>query len=341
MTAEDRTAAGDRYVLEILADGAILLDLESGMIFQLNSSAAFIWQRVLAGRTLAEVCRDMVRAFGIGEEAAHADADAALGLPETSPAPEAETPFRYELVDRVYRFSDAERELLEVSPHDRRLRVLSGFDAARVHLYLTSITPKIAALMGLTLLHASAVVDTRGTATLFVGPSGAGKTTTARALVRANEGWRLLAEDKVVLRPEPVQGDGERVVAVLEGERHIHTWMAEACDRLGPGGETSCPLDALGMAATGTAFPTERILLIERTRRRSGSLDLSPLGQTAAAREIFRSAFYGSHLADEWRRQLRTTAALGRTAPTFLANMPDGLDALDAMARSYADTTTS
>lgn len=51
--------------------------------------------------------------------------------------------------------------------------------------------------------HASAVVDTFGSACVFVGESGSGKSTLAFALVRL--GWKLLGDDGVVLEPKEDQ----------------------------------------------------------------------------------------------------------------------------------------
>ncbi|MEV0446193.1 hypothetical protein AB0I84_39740 [Streptomyces spectabilis] len=60
---------------------------------------------------------------------------------------------------------------------------------------------------GWSILHASAVTDLDGQTVLTLGGKGAGKTTTALLLARA--GWRLLANDRVFVRPD---GDGIRVL---------------------------------------------------------------------------------------------------------------------------------
>ncbi|WP_037826618.1 hypothetical protein [Streptomyces sp. NRRL B-1347] len=53
---------------------------------------------------------------------------------------------------------------------------------------------------GWSILHASAVVNPDGQTVLTLGGKGAGKTTTALLLARA--GWRLLANDRVFVRPD-------------------------------------------------------------------------------------------------------------------------------------------
>ncbi|MFD9071949.1 hypothetical protein [Streptomyces lasiicapitis] len=60
---------------------------------------------------------------------------------------------------------------------------------------------------GWSILHASAVTDPDGQTVLTLGGKGSGKTTTALLLARA--GWRLLANDRVFVRPD---SDGIRVL---------------------------------------------------------------------------------------------------------------------------------
>ncbi|QIB47592.1 hypothetical protein [Streptomyces aureoverticillatus] len=60
---------------------------------------------------------------------------------------------------------------------------------------------------GWSILHASAATDPDGQTVLTLGGKGSGKTTTALLLARA--GWRLLANDRVFVRPD---SDGIRVL---------------------------------------------------------------------------------------------------------------------------------
>ena len=48
-------SAAERYALVALADGGLLLDLESGTLFQLNRTATFVWRRFLDGEDAAVI----------------------------------------------------------------------------------------------------------------------------------------------------------------------------------------------------------------------------------------------------------------------------------------------
>ncbi|MFJ8313736.1 MULTISPECIES: hypothetical protein [unclassified Streptomyces] len=62
-------------------------------------------------------------------------------------------------------------------------------------------------LDGWSILHASAVTNADGETILTLGPKGAGKTTVG--LLLARQGWRLLANDRVFVKPD---ADGVRVL---------------------------------------------------------------------------------------------------------------------------------
>src|SRR5204863_8634665 len=98
---------------------------------------------------------------------------------------------------------------------------------------LLAVVPKIAALRGGTVLHASAFLDLTDQVTAFSGESGAGKTTAARAVT--DSGARLVSEDKLVLSPTvgPVS-------VLIEGERRLEAWVAPAAAEVASTGRASC-----------------------------------------------------------------------------------------------------
>lgn len=325
-----------RFVFEPLADGGILLDVQTGLIFEMNPSAALIWENALAGADAGALAGVLTHRYGIpGPDAARA-VTRALTLPQTASVPAEVPPYRYQLVNDRYLFSDAHSPLLDVDPDGRVVRALGTFSPAAVGLYLTSLTPKVAALLGLSVVHASAVADPRGHATLFLGQSGAGKSTTARALATAAASWTLLSEDKVVLRL-----DAGQVGVAVDGERRIVSWIAEARERLAGGEGRTCATEGLAAAGGGAACPVRKVILVDAARRAAGPMQLARLGQTRAAREIFQAGFYGSSAPAAWRRQLDVTATVARSAETYAATMPRGLSALAEMASTYAETITS
>lgn len=322
-------------MLETFPNGGILLDLRSGILCQINTTAAFVWERLLAGMSPGNVAPALAEAFELSESAAQRDVETAQILPSAHAFPRWSPDFRYEPVDGGYRISACGIPVLEIDASGKRLRSLSGFRATEAGLYLRTVTPKFVALLGTSVLHASAVARPNGTVMAFLGQSGAGKTTTARAFSQTGTGWRIVCEDKLVLRQE-----GGQLAAVLNGEANIMTWMASAREHLMAGNGGSCDASELAKVAEGPALPVADVVLIDGTR--SGTaITLKRLDPAEAARRIFPHGFYGSSAEGEWRRQVRVTANLARTARTCQAIMPHGLDALDEATRRYTETTTS
>jgi hypothetical protein len=64
-----------------------------------------------------------------------------------------------------------------------------------IHLLLDHVVPRVVALRGHLMLHASGVVGPSGHAHLFLGPTGTGKSTLATSL--SQRGWELLDDDGV------------------------------------------------------------------------------------------------------------------------------------------------
>lgn len=324
-----------RFVLETLSDGGLLLDLESGILFNLNRTAAFIWEQAIAGRQPVEIVSAMMGMFAVAPAIARADVEAALKLPQTEASPRPSSEFRYDAIDDGYRLSADGIPVLEISESRRALRALHGFNPAEIGPYLRALAPKLVALLGASVLHASAVARPDGGVVAFLGTSGAGKTTTARAFARA--GWRLVCEDKLVLRP-----DGERLVSVIGGEARVVAWIAEARQRLvKPDSQDWCDASPLAEVLPGATQPVVGVILLGKERRNGTDIDASLLGSAQAAGEIFHHGFYGSPAAAEWRRQVRAAATIARTAQVFQATMPDGLDLLEQAARRYTEMTAS
>ncbi|MER7048081.1 hypothetical protein [Streptomyces jumonjinensis] len=126
-------------------------------------------------------------------------------------------------------------------PDERRLRIAGGDDTpvatAAARLARELLRSQLLA-DGWTILHASAAVQD-GHTVLTLGGKGAGKTTTALLLARA--GWRLLANDRVFVRPE-------------DGGVRVLPWPAAAAIGLGL-------LDALGLydGVRGRVLAGERL----------------------------------------------------------------------------------
>ncbi|MFJ4872141.1 hypothetical protein [Streptomyces sp. NPDC088757] len=96
-----------------------------------------------------------------------------------------------------------ERLAYRWEPSFRRMRI-AGEDETGVATAAARLAREVVRGMllveGWQILHASAVTRPDGATLLVLGDKGAGKTTTAFLLARA--GWRLLANDRVFVRPE-------------------------------------------------------------------------------------------------------------------------------------------
>ena len=111
-------------------------------------------------------------------------------------------------------------------------------------------------------VHALGLVDEDERGYLFLGHSGAGKSTTAR-LWKEQTGIRLLSDDRIILRK-----DGDRIL--MFGT----PWHGDA-----------------GVASAGSA-PLSAVFLLEQ----SPTDELIPLPQTKAAAELFARAFVPQYL---------------------------------------------
>lgn len=325
-----------RFALEHVKDGGLLLDLRSGNLFRMNQTAAFVWGRALDGRQSEEIAQLLSEAFNIPEVIARRDVDTTLILPSNPAVSPAPTEFRYQEVGNDYRFLAGDVPLLFVQTKTQLVRAERDIDRSTAGICIRSITPKLVALLGWSILHGSAVVRPNGSAMLFLGESGAGKTTTAKTLCASAPGWRVLSEDKVVLRPS----ENGTAIAV-RGEPRISSWISSASIALAAGKGATFALSSLATVGEGEVLPIAEVVLLDARRRTGFGLAFAPLGQAAAAQQIFSHGFYGSAMPAEWRRQVHMTAMLARTAMTYEGTLPAGLEALREAAARYTEITAS
>ena len=81
------------------------LEIASGALFQLNSTAAFVWQRALSGSDRRDIAAAFAKSFNVSEPVARADVDAALDPPPDAGRSPPQTDTWYELIDDGYLFS--------------------------------------------------------------------------------------------------------------------------------------------------------------------------------------------------------------------------------------------
>jgi hypothetical protein len=307
--------------------GGLLLDLASGSLFRLNESAALIWETWLGGATVKEVAGHLERSYDLPAATAEEHVAAALRIDPAvaTPGPPSGE-FLYERAPDGYVFSRAGTPFLHVDHQGESLRLhgASRLGPAEVAMSLTAVAPKLIALRGHFVLHASAVIVDGG-AIVVAGESGAGKTTTSRALVRA--GATPLAEDKLLIRTTAGRAETFR-----DFEAAIERWAQATHADLCGGAVMPCP-DANDLYA-GAAVPIREIGFIDVTRRAGASISAATLTTLDASGALFRNSFCGSDAAADWKRNLRRATAIADGITAYDLTMPADLAALDVAANT-------
>ena len=316
-----------RYAFVPFEQDALLLDLGSGNLFQLNEAAALIWSLSLGGASTSRIAEALSDKYDLAPAMAREHVADALVLDQRSPglAP-LSGPYQYHRSASGYMLSREGTPLLQLDDGGRSV-ALADAEAGvpdDLRMALHTVAPKILALRGQFVLHASAVLLDGGLLA-FCGKSGAGKTTTARALARA--GATLISEDKLVVRPTDAGLDG-----LVEGEPVIVEWVTAAAKHLSSGEAAPCEL--LDQAARGETMPVRELCFLDQSRRSGDAIVTSAIGRAEAARAIFATTFCGSAAPEDWERHLKNASTTARHVSAYEIGLPAGLVALDAALRS-------
>jgi len=139
-------------------------------------------------------------------------------------------------------------------------------------------------------LHSCALADSAGNGHLFVGPSGAGKTTTAR-LWQKRDGVKILSDDRIIVREE-----GGRLWM------HGTPWHGEAA--------LACPARA----------PLTRVYFLKHAKKN----ELVPQGTTESVVRLFASSFLPFYSSGGLEFTLALLEKIVRTVPcSELRFVPD------------------
>jgi hypothetical protein len=303
--------------------GALLLDLGSGAVVELNESAAFVWERSITGRDYQSIVRDVSDRYGIDGATSHHHVASALKIPQKVPEP-APTDFNYRaLPDHfVFEFRGDPIFTIDLKGQEVSLCPQAPVTPERLPRLLHAFVPKILSLRGHFVLHAAAVaIDGRVLA--FSGLSGAGKSTTAAALVAA--GAVAVCDDQLVLVPDSTP------VRVSRGaEATIDGWIASASSDLLASNRASC-------AELDRVRETDDLILaeigfIDRGRRQGSESIATELAPTNVAGASFRHAFHGSYERAYWQRALQAAARVGTGVRGFELTLPATTKALKKVA---------
>jgi hypothetical protein len=151
-------------------------------------------------------------------------------------------------------------------------------------------------------MHAVGIVDDRGQGHLFLGHSGAGKSTTAR-LWKSESNAHILSDDRIILRL-----DAGRIWM------HGTPWHGDA-----------------GIASPAAA-PLSRIYLLEH----ASSTKLVPLGAGRAAAELFTRSFVPHHSGEGLQFTLKFLDRVTREIPCSVFRFVPDKSAVEAICRASA-----
>jgi hypothetical protein len=313
---------GPRHALVQFERDGLLLDLSTGVLCHLNQSAMFVWAGFIDGQSESALAEQLARRYGLPLPTAQAHVSEALALDAVAAEPLPPTPpYLYERTAAdAYTLSRNTAPLLSIDARGEFIRLShpQSVATAELPLVLHAIAPKLMALRGHFVLHASAVLIGSSLVALC-GKSGAGKTTTARALVRA--GAAPVCEDKLVIRSQP-----DRIDGFIHGESRIKGWVAEAVPALADGRTATC--SALDQAADGESSALTAVGFLAADRRDGSTIVTKPLGHSQAASALFGNAFHGSDLAEDWRQHLEIAARAARSIAAYDLVVPAGLERL-------------
>ena len=271
-----------------------------------------------------------------------ADVVIAVGpIDPPKPASEAATDFRFE-PDRQYLAWHAVGAFLISDGCRIDVEPAPGVDDALIAFPL--LGPVMALLLhrrGLLVLHASAIA-VAGTSAIFMGDKGAGKSTTASAMIRI--GHELLTDDVVALdlanprEPMIVPGfpqiklAADAAAAISLGDAVVRPQVHPAIDKM---------QHRLNGAFSGNRVPATRIYILARGER----ADITPLPGIAALPAIIKFSYvtrFGRAAlpSDLAEMHLRQCARLADHVGVRRLEIPTGLDrigeAVDLITKDLA-----
>jgi hypothetical protein len=319
-------ALASRFELTIVDGGAVLLDTLSGQILSLNGTAAEIWSRSLAGDPPDTIASDMAKIYGVELEAVRTDIARTLEVPPHVP-PERVDDFKFEASpDGRYLAVTDDGPVLELAATGERVQILRPVSGPTLESYLCAVAPKLLALAGEIVLHASAV-RYGSKAMAFLGASGAGKTTTAHAFAAGGEAT-VLAEDMLLVRVT-----GDRTWSAMSAEPAVRAWAASRAMPRQAGDEvdfSSCLAGQVLESAKLVAFH-----FMDRRRRRGTAVEPVALSTAETAARLFGNSFMSSLRPDARRKHFSRVLSLAKVISGYELSLPDGIDRLKEAAAAH------
>ena len=200
-----------------------------------------------------------------------------------------------------------------------------------VHLLLDAVLPRVVALRGDLMLHASGAVGPSGRAHIVMGETGMGKSTLAAAL--AAHGWPLLDDDGIRL----MELDGTfTAVPGYAGVRLLPDSAAAVVPQLQPGRPMAAGHPKRRFAVDGDAVrmarasaPVSDVYVLERVNAAEPTVERMRFADALSA-----ITTHGYHLADEpttiTRLAFERVSSLAAAVRVWRLRCPDDLGSFDA-----------
>jgi len=199
------------------------------------------------------------------------------------------------------------------------------------HLLLDHAMPRVVSLRGDLMLHAAGAVGPSGRAHVFLGPTGAGKSTLATAMAAAS--WPLLDDDGIRV----IERDGvPHALPGYAGVRLLPDSAAAVLPDVAPGrpmqrGHTKRRFAVDGHTLTIANGPAPIAAIYEMQRTDAREPSLTRLGLAEALTAIVEQTF---HFVDEpaatTRKAFEQATALATAVPVWRLHHPEGLERLTA-----------
>jgi hypothetical protein len=323
---------GDRFALAITPDGGVAVDLHTGAYYRLDTLAARVCEALANSHSLSGAAERLTEQKVVDQVRAGEAVRAVLqGLTSADAAAAAipAEPFTFKPWPGGHALDDGTGPVLWVDAGGSELKLLRELRSLRFPLefYLRVVSPRIIFLRGGTVLHASACTI-EGRLIAFCGRSGAGKTTTARALGR--HGASLISEDLLVLS----LSEGA-VSARPQGEGIILRWASLLAETLRQNPDRAAPCGEIDVVHKGPTAPIDQLCFIDPARRRGADIKTVALTPTECLYEVIPSNFLGSADSRHWRRFLDSSLMVARAVSAAMVWMPDGIPALEQAAARY------
>jgi len=322
----------EQFALELFDNGGVVLNLETGAYFALDQTAARAFRAILSTRSLDDATSLISDELKFSSTIASRTINEVIRtICQAHPRNLGREDLVYERKSPGYVLRDGPVVVVEVDDRGENIRFVQSH-RFRLGDYIRSVTPKLLALQGATVLHASAV-SIANRVLAFSGASGSGKTTTANAIASCN--GAIISEDLLFLT---IVGDSVHLIP--SGEPLVRRWQGEIERRLNesPSQGASC-LELMEIVSQATVGLSE-IGFLAVDRRTGDHFLRERLSGPSAVGLLMDNIFLGGDDPARWREHLRRARRLAEAIPTVRLTAPLGLSSL-ATAASFYNTISA